>query len=97
MSIHVDDLRENCGLLGELAADEIEDLEKAYESQFKEIGALKAELAALRARVAELEGVLADIALSDDMNLRMAKSKARRYVVAQKRRGASESAGDVLP
>ena len=27
MSIHVDDLRESCGLLGELAANEIEALE----------------------------------------------------------------------
>ena len=48
MSIHVDDLRNTCGLLGELAAAEIEDLEKAYALLFAENARLASRLAALQ-------------------------------------------------
>jgi hypothetical protein len=51
MSIHVDDLRNTCGLLGELAADEIEDMEKAYALLFAENAKLRAALDAVPARV----------------------------------------------
>jgi hypothetical protein len=46
MSIYVDDLRSHCGILGEAAADEIEDLEKAYALLFEENAKLRAALAA---------------------------------------------------
>jgi hypothetical protein len=56
------------------------------------VTSLQARNDALRARVAECEGALADIAFSDEMSLQVAKSKARRVYNAR----ATESAGEGL-
>ena len=52
MSSYRDHLRSMGGMLGEQAADEIEELEEAYALLFKENAALKEKLAALSAQPA---------------------------------------------
>jgi hypothetical protein len=67
MSIHVDDLRNSCGLLGELAADEIEDMEKAYALLFAENAKLKAEIERLTAAPAQqAPSERADVLMAQD-------------------------------